>query len=415
MTPQERSNFVRENLAPALKGRRVLLCISGSIAAYKCCELVRALRECGAEVRVALTESAEKFVTRVTLETLSGQPVYHSLWEGGTGTHHIEAARWAELALVAPATANTIAKLALGLADDLVTTELLAYRGPQLLAPAMNPSMFSHPAVQANLETLRARGWKILGPAAGATACGEEGLGRMLEPEELLMEAARALRAPSSGRRALITLGPTRSSLDPVRYLTNRSSGLMGAALAWAAAERGYDVTAICGPTEAPLPPGIKVMRVSTAAQMASAAQAAFAESSLFISAAAVLDWEVANPSAAKLKKLEGAPAPKLELERSPDVLATLAAKKGSGQFILGFAAETENAVENARGKLSAKNCDAVFANDVSKEGQGFEVSRNAGWWVSPAGVTELKAQPKALLARNILDLIEKTANGYTN
>ncbi|MBI3558634.1 MAG: bifunctional phosphopantothenoylcysteine decarboxylase/phosphopantothenate--cysteine ligase CoaBC [Deltaproteobacteria bacterium] len=403
------------NLRPALEGKKILLGITGSIAAFKACEIVRTLRECGAHVRVVLTENAEQFVTRLTLETLSGEPVYTSLWgvstQGNQGTHHIDAARWADLVLVAPATANTLAKLAHGLADDLLSTELLAFQGPVLIAPAMNPAMFAHPAVTHNVARLVARGVRMLGPVPGLTACGEEGLGRMLEPDDIVELVAQAFYAKLNGKKAVITLGPTRSPIDPVRFISNRSSGLMGAALAWACVRAGYQVTAICGPTEARLPQGITVTPVKTAAEMATSALAAWPHSDFFIAAAAVLDWDVANPKAGKIKK-ESGELPRLEFARNPDILAEAARQRRNGQFVLGFAAETDSALRNGMTKLLAKNCDAIFINDISKPNQGFETNSNAGWWVSrnPRRVFELSTAPKSQLAITLLALAEGRA-----
>ncbi len=412
--------FVADNLTPLLRGKKILLGVTGSIAAFKAHDIIRYLKACGAEVKVVLSESGEKFVTRVTLETLSGNPVLSSLWDSGSqGTHHIDTARWADLVLVAPATANTLEKLARGEASDLLTTEILAFRGPVLVAPAMNPMMYSHPAVAANVARIRSFGYRLVGPVEGVTSCGEEGLGRMVEPEAIVEAVWGALAAQSArshgARRLVVTLGPTRSALDPVRYLTNRSSGLMGAAIAWAGVECGYDVTAIAGPTEAPLPGAARVVRVTTAAEMSRAALEAWGasagaagEGDLFVAAAAVLDWDVANPAADKLKKEKGAPS--LEFARNPDILAEAAARRRKGQFVLGFAAETREPVEYGLAKLKAKGCDAVFANDVSREGQGFESADNSGWWITPGGVREVPLASKAELARAILALVDGSA-----
>lgn len=415
--------FVRDNLARVLKGRKILLAVSGSIAAFKACDVIRFLRDCGATVRVVLTEGGERFVTPATLEALSAQPVLTSLW-GDVGasnpktlyaqtTHHIESARWADLILVAPASANTIARLASGLASDLLSTELLAFRGPVLLAPAMNPAMFAHPAVQANVEKLRGFSYTIVGPVEGITSCGEEGLGRMVEPATIVERVAEAFYAKSNGRRLLLTLGPTRSPIDPVRYITNRSSGLMGGALAWAAVARGYKIAAVCGPVDVALPGGesCQALSVATAREMASAVEELWPSMDVFISAAAVLDWEVTGASAQKLKKSAG--PPRLEFRENPDILATAARRKRRGQYVVGFAAETENVIENGIAKLRAKSCDALFANDVSKTSQGFESDRNGGWMIvaradsEAPGVTELPSVSKTELAWRVLDHLE--------
>lgn len=405
--------FARDSIKASLEGKKVLLCVTGSIAAFKACDIVRGLRECGAIVRVVLTDSALKFVTKVTLETLSGQPVLTSLWEEGvvgeqgatrSGTHHIDTARWADVALVAPATANSIAKLALGLADDLMSTELLAFTGPLLVAPAMNPAMYAHPAVQANVHLLEERGTRILGPCVGVTSCGEEGLGRMIEPDEIVEAVAQSFYAPSNGKRILLTLGPTRSNVDPVRYLTNRSSGLMGASIAWAAVQRGYQVTAICGPSECALPRGIEVVRVTTADEMADAALSRWTAHDAFVSAAAVLDWDVKEPRAQKLKKTAGAPS--IELKPNLDILAAISKLKRRDQFVLGFAAETERPVEHALEKLEYKGCDAIFANDVSRADQGFESTMNSGWWITKARTVDIARGTKQEVAREIVSRI---------
>jgi phosphopantothenoylcysteine decarboxylase/phosphopantothenate--cysteine ligase len=405
-------------LSPALEGKKVLLGVTGSIAAFKACDIVRLLKQCGAQVRCVLTFSAQKFVTPLTLENLSGEAVYTSLWgdgaagdEGaapvsrGLGTHHIDAARWADVFVVAPATAHVIAKLAQGLADDLLSTELLAFRGPVLVAPAMNPAMYEHPAVQANVAMLKARGVAIVGPTQGRTACGEEGEGRMLEPEAVVEHIARAFYRPAASRRMLVTLGPTRSRLDPVRYLTNRSSGKMGAAIAWAARRAGYHVTVVAGPSDALLPADARVIRVETAREMLDAALAEFESANVFVSTAAVLDWDVVHPAADKLKKEDGAPA--LEFARAPDILGTLGARKRPDQYVLGFAAETRDALSSGVQKRLRKNCDALFANDVSLASRGFESRINGGWWISPGDVYELRAQPKSELADILVGLID--------
>lgn len=397
--------FVRDNLKQALSGKNILLGISGSIAAFKTCDIVRYLRECEANVRVVLTDSAQKFVTPLTLETLSEQPVLSSIFEDAHGTHHIDAARWADVALIAPATANIIAKMAQGLADDLLSTELLAFTGPVLVAPAMNPAMYAHPAVQANVRTLLSRDVRLLGPAHGETACGEEGPGRMLEPEQVVEGLARSFDAPQNSKRVLITLGPTQSKLDPVRFISNRSSGLMGAALCWSALRQGYQVTAICGPTDAPLPSDIDVVRVTTAAEMAEATQRLWPSHDIFIGAAAVLDWDVKDPKTQKIKKASG--LPHVEFATNADILANVSRAKRGGQFVLGFAAETENVVEHAREKLEAKKCDAVFANDVAATDQGFESQMNAGWWITSSDAIEIGLAPKPNVATAIWQQIQ--------
>ncbi|MEO5970062.1 MAG: bifunctional phosphopantothenoylcysteine decarboxylase/phosphopantothenate--cysteine ligase CoaBC, partial [Bdellovibrionia bacterium] len=361
---------------------------------------------------------------KTTLETLSGAPVLTGFWNTqkssqaeGTqpafGTHHIDTARWADLILVAPATAHFIAKAANGFADDLLTTEILAFQGPVLIVPAMNPAMYSHPAVQENIKRLLKYGTRFLGPTSGKTACGEEGLGRMIEPEAILELVASSFFKRPNGRKVVITLGPTRSSMDPVRYISNRSSGLMGASLCWAALQAGYRVKAICGPSQAPLPmvEGIEIVRVQTAREMAEATLEAWPTADVYIGAAAVLDWEIKNPSLEKLKKEQGMPL--IEFEKNPDILSLVSQSKRSNQFVLGFAAETENALPNAKLKLNQKKCDAIFVNDVSKSTSGFESNFNSGWWLdSKEEIVSYNVLPKTELARNIISKIPLLESG---
>lgn len=403
--------FIIENLKLLLERKKILLGITGSIAAFKACDVIRFLRLCGAEVRVVLSSGAENFVTETTLETLSQNPVLSHFWKKehgshGIGTHHIETARWADLILIAPATAHFIGKMAQGLADDLLSTELLAFEGPVYIAPAMNPAMYSHPAVRANLKLLQARGVHLCGPTSGFTSCGEEGLGRMSEPEKLILEISKAFYSQRSEKSVLITLGPTRSAMDPVRFLTNRSSGLMGASLAWAFTQAGYGVELICGPVDVPLPEDARVNRVQTASQMLEIALQAWQRNQIFISTAAVLDWEFKNASPQKIKK-EGSTL-NLSLQKAPDILSTLAHQKRKDQLVIGFAAETENILENAKHKLKQKNCDALFVNDVSSSSQGFESQNNSGFWILPhSEALEISEAPKTVLARKLVSLIE--------
>lgn len=403
--------FIRDNLRFSLNGKKILLGVTGSIAAFKACDIIRFLRDCGAEVRVCLTHGAENFVTETTLETLSGAPVFKNFWgSSGAGTYHIDSARWGDLLLIAPATAHMIGKLAQGLADDFLSTEALAFLGPVLVAPAMNPAMYTHPAVQENVQKLRGRGTVILGPADGITSCGEVGLGRMLEPEEIVQAVARQFYGPSRHATALITLGPTQSALDPVRYLTNYSSGVMGASLAWAMAEAGYSITAVCGPVAVALPLGTKRIQVKTAQEMQAAVAQEWPQCQLFMSTAAVLDWDVKNPSSQKLKK--GATEtpkggkPPLEFQENPDILAWVGEHKTKDQFALGFAAETENLIPHALEKMKKKQCDALFVNDVSQPGQGFQSPLNGGWLLNRGREEALEFKPceKTELARKIRD-----------
>lgn len=419
-------------LSTVLEGKKILLGISGSIAAFRACDVIRFLRQCGATVRVVMTRGAENFVTRTTLETLSGFPVLSSFWANekdsessqntGLGTHHIDTARWADLILVAPATAHTLAKIAHGFADDLLSTEILAFLGPVVVVPAMNPAMFANSTVQENIQKLLDRKIQILGPTIGVTSCGEEGSGRMIEPERIVEEVAQifslkvtgsdASSTDSMNKNLLITLGPTRSPLDPVRYISNRSSGLMGAALCWAAVAKGFSVTAICGPTSALLPLNVRRLNIQTATEMAQLAQQEWPSHSIFIAAAAVLDWDIKNPASHKIKKELGPPV--IEFSTNLDILATLSSSKLEHQYVLGFAAETQDVVKHAQAKRLRKKCDAIFANQVAGQTGGFESTQNAGWWIDETETTQFVMAPKAKIAHQILDhLIKKTIDKH--
>ena len=388
----------------ATAAARVLLGVGGGIAAYKSAELVRRLRERGAEVRVVMTEAATRFVGPATFQAVSGQPVRTSLWDEAAeaAMGHIELARWADRVLVAPATADLLARLAHGLADDLLATLCLATEAPLTLAPAMNRVMWAHPATQANLALLRARGVAILGPGAGGQACGETGEGRMLEPAEL----AEYLLAPAvapllAGRRVLVTAGPTYEDIDPVRFIGNRSSGRMGFALAEAAAAMGATVQLVAGPCALATPPGVQRSDVRSAAQMHAAVMAALPGHDLFVAAAAVADYAPAAAVPHKLKKDAGVPA--LALARTPDILAEVAAG-APRPFVLGFAAETEALEDNARAKLERKRLDMVAANAVGA-GQGFDSEDNQLLVLWPGGEARLERAPKRVLAAQLLAL----------
>ena len=403
--------FVISNLKKSLCGRRVLLGVTGSIAAYKSAELVRLLKECGAEVRVILTDSAEKFITPLTLETLSGNPVGSSLWETRSmGTHHIAEARWAEVAVIAPASANSIARLAHGFANDLLSAEILAFQGKVLIAPAMNPVMWENPATQANVATLRGRGFQWVSPEAGKMACGEVGVGRMAEPLAILEKVAELFYEEKKSEKILMTLGPTKSFFDPVRFLTNRSSGKMGAALAWEAVRRGYSVTCVTGPVDIALPRNVEHIPVQTTSEMFKAVKKHWAKSDIFIGAAAVLDWEATNASEKKIKK--GSSTFRIELKPTPDILEWVGKNKKPNQIILGFAAETDRLSENASDKLYRKQADFIFANDVSKSDVGFESDFNAGLWITRRKTLQLDRAEKSEIARKLFDqMAKKNAN----
>lgn len=392
-------------------GPRVLLGVGGGIAAYKSAELVRRLRERGCEVRVALTPSAAAFVAPLTFQALSGHPARTTLLdpEAEAGMDHIELARWADRLLVAPATADLIARLSAGIADDLVTTLALASRAPLYLAPAMNQAMWLHPATQANVETLRARGAHVLGPAEGSQACGDSGPGRMLEPGAIadLVVRSSAGTAPGAlaGARALVTAGPTREPLDPVRYLGNRSSGRMGYALAEAIAQLGARVLLVSGPSALAAPPGIERVMVETALEMHAAVMDRVADCDLFIGAAAVADYRPAEPAAEKIKK--SATGLTVRLIPNPDIIAEVAARPRP-PYTVGFAAETDaRQLETyARGKLGAKGLDLIAANRVGGDRGGFEHDENALVVLWADGRREFPLMPKPRLARALAELI---------
>lgn len=397
---------------PSLAHKRILLGVTGGIAAYKAAELTRRLRQAGAELRVVMTRGACAFVTPLTFQALSGHPVRTELFDPAAeaAMGHIELARWADAVLVAPATADFMARLAQGRADDLLSTLCLATEAPVALAPAMNRLMWANPATQANARQLVERGLRLLGPAAGAQACGEEGPGRMLEPEALV-EAVAGLFASGAlaGRRVLITAGPTREPLDPVRYLTNRSSGRMGFALAEAATEAGAQVSLVAGPVSLATPRGVERIDVETAAQMHAAVMERVQDCELFIATAAVADYRPAAPAAQKIKK--SAEDLDLSLTRNPDILAEVAARRPR-PFVVGFAAETERLLEHARAKLEAKGLDMIAANWVGP-GRGFDAEDNALEVLWPGGQATLGPQPKPRLARALIALIaERMAAG---
>lgn len=386
--------------------KRILLGVSGGIAAYKSLELTRRLREDGAEVRVVMTEAATRFVQPLAFQALSGQPVRTTLWDEAAeaAMGHIELARWAELILIAPASADLIARLAQGRADDLLSTVVLASAAPLLLAPAMNRQMYAHPATQANLATLTARGVRLLGPASGAQACGEVGPGRMLEPAEIL---AALMPTPVTrgleGRRVVVNAGPTLEDLDPVRFIGNRSSGRMGFAIAEAAQAMGAVVTLVAGPVSLATPVGVTRVDVRSAAQMLEACLAAAANADLFVGAAAVADYRAAEVLTVKRKRA-GEERLTLELLRNPDVIAEVTARHPT-LYAVGFAAETltgEALLAEARRKRAAKGLALVCANTVG-EGMGFEVDDNALWLVDADSAELLGPMPKSDLARALM------------
>ena len=383
---------------------RVLLGVSGGIAAYKSCEIVRRLRAAGVEARVVMTPAAQHFVGAATFQALSGQPVRSSLWDAAAeaAMGHIELARWADAILIAPASADLLARLAHGLADDLLATLCLASDRPLWLAPAMNRLMWAHPATQANLDLLRARGARMLGPASGEQACGELGEGRMLEPEAIVA----ALHTPGAlaGVRVLISAGPTYEDIDPVRFIGNRSSGRMGFALAQAAVEAGATVTLVAGPVALATPAGVaRRLDVRSAVQMQAAMFEAARSADIVIAAAAVADWRPLASSAHKLKKT--GTAMQIDLQENPDILHALAALRPR-PLLVGFAAETEDLERHARAKLAAKGLDLIAANRIG-EGLGIETPDNAlTLYAADGSVHALARADKLVLARQMLDVI---------
>jgi len=395
-----------------LTGKRILLIVAGGIAAYKSLELIRRLRERGAAVRCILTRGGAEFVTPLSLAALSGDRVYSELFsltdEAEMG--HIQLSRDADLLVVAPASADILAKMTHGRADDLATTALLATDKPVLAAPAMNVRMWEHPATQANLATLKDRGVLTVGPNEGDMACGEFGFGRMAEPEEILaaIEAALDLPGPLSGLRALVTSGPTYEPIDPVRYIANRSSGKQGHAIATALARHGAETTLVSGPGRLPDPPGLTTVHVETAEEMLAACRAALPVE-VAVCAAAVADWRVAAAAQHKLKKDNGRP-PALELTRNPDILAELSqpgAQRPS--LVIGFAAETEKVVEQGRAKLARKGCDWILANDVAPGTATFGGEENRIHLITAEGVDDWPQMTKAEVAERLCRQIATT------
>jgi phosphopantothenoylcysteine decarboxylase/phosphopantothenate--cysteine ligase len=389
-----------------MQGKRILLGVTGGIAAYKAADLVRRLRERGAEVQVVMTAAAREFIGPLTFQALSGRPVRTDLWDSAAeaAMGHIELARWAEAVLVAPASADFLARLAEGRADDLLATLCLATAAPIAVAPAMNRLMWANAATVANVERLRQRGVQVFGPGEGAQACGEIGEGRMLEPPELADRLASLLptSGPLSGRRVLITAGPTRERIDPVRFISNRSSGKMGFAVAQAAREAGAEVVLVSGPVALPTPPGVRRVDVESAEGMLEAVQAEVAAADIFIATAAVADYRPAHPSGQKIKKTNE--RLQLEMERTIDVLATVAAS-AQRPFTVGFAAETESVEHYARAKLLRKNLDLIAANEVSHT-KGFDCEDNHLIVLSRTARQDLGSGPKLALARELIRLI---------
>ncbi len=388
-----------------LSGKNILLGVTGGIAAYKSPMLVRQLRQAGAEVQVVLTHGAREFVTPVTLQAVSGRPVRHDLWdkEAEAAMGHIELARWADLVVVAPATAHCLAALAQGLAPDLLSTLCLATPAPIILAPAMNQAMWRAPATRRNAETLRRDGRLLVGPAAGEQACGDTGLGRMVEPQQLVEVIGQSFAAPSfAGLRVMVTAGPTEEAIDPVRHVSNRSSGKQGYAVAVAAAAVGAEVTLVSGPCNLRPPAGVDVVKVTSAQEMFEAVHARIAEQNLFIGVAAVADFRPAETMGRKMKKEAIGGRFELALEKNPDIIASVAALP-EGPLVVGFAAETHKVLDHAQDKRRRKGLDAIVVNDVSRQGIGFDSDNNAATLIWADGELVLPYQSKQSLAQSLV------------
>lgn len=391
----------------ALRDKHIVLGVTGSIAAYKALLVTRQLALAGAHVWPVLTHAATRFVAPLSFSVLAGHRAITDLWSasGGGEVSHVELAHRADALLIAPATADTLARLALGRADDPLASIALATRAPLLIAPAMETGMWEHPATREHVATLTSRGVRFVAPLAGELASGREGVGRLAEPDEIVNRLARLLTAQDlAGEQLVVTAGPTREALDPARFVSNRSSGKMGFALARAAQDRGARVRLITGPTALEAPHGIETTRIETTLQLLSACREALPTCTTLIMAAAPADYRAAAPAAAKLKKRAHGEALALHLVATPDILTTLAARTAQ-RIVVGFAAESENLVEFARAKLEAKDLDLIVANDIGRADAGFEVDTNAVLLVRRDGSTdELGVRPKLEIAHAILD-----------
>ena len=392
----------------SLTNKNVLLGVTGGIAAYKSAEIVRHLKKSGSSVRVVMTKSAEEFITPLTLQALSGNRVSSELLdaEAEAAMGHIELAKWADAILIAPATANTIARLSSGRGDDLLSTVTLAFDGPVSLAPAMNQAMWRDERTQENLDRLIQKGYEVCGPGSGEQACGDIGLGRMLEPLEILQIFSNSFtKGKMSGKRVLITAGPTQEPIDPVRFITNRSSGKMGYNLAEAAIESGARVTLISGPVDIPKPSNCNFVSVETAQEMYEAVMHHVKEKDVYIGTAAVSDYRPVNTSNQKIKK-DGSGKPiALELEENKDILKSVSELQDK-PYVVGFAAETDNLLANADKKLKGKNLDLIVANDVSDKGIGFNSEQNEVTLITAKEKTLIERQSKKKVSRQIIDFI---------
>ncbi len=395
---------------PDLSGKHIVLGVTGGIAAYKSCEIVSMLRKRKADVRVIMTKNATQFVQPLTFETLSNAPVVTDTFvrEGTWEVEHIALAKWADFFLIAPATANIIAKMACGIADDMLSTTVLATKAPVLLAPAMNTGMWTADATQRNIRTLKERAVRLIGPDSGFLACGDSGAGRMSEPAAIVDAVTELLGRTQdfAGLRVMVTAGATRERLDPVRYMTNDSSGKMGFSLAAAAKERGAEVLVIAGHTTASEPEGVTIQRVDSTQELYEVVLTAAATQDVVIQAAAPADYRFAVTYPQKHKKAHDGQPFMVELVENPDIAAALGERKRDGQTLVGFAAETDNLLENARRKLARKNLDLIVLNDVSQPGAGFNVDTNIATLITPDSQTEYPLRTKRQLADDILDKI---------
>lgn len=402
------SAFNRTMMMTGLSGKHIVLGISGGIAAYKCPELVRRLRDRGAEVRVVMTHAAKAFITPLTLQAVSGHPVSDDLLDPAAeaAMGHIELGKWADLVILAPATADLLARVAAGMANDLLTTVCLATDAPIAAAPAMNQQMYRAAATQANLQTLQARGMLLWGPDSGSQACGDVGPGRMLDPLDIVELANGHFSAPQDLQhlQVMITAGPTREALDPVRFISNHSSGKMGFAIARAAAARGAQVTLIAGPVSLPTPPKVTRVDITSALEMEQAVQQRAAQQQIFISCAAVADYRPERIADEKIKKQGDEIV--LKMVKNPDIVAGVAAMTKNRPFVVGFAAETQNVEEYARQKLARKKLDLICANDVSLAEHGFNSDTNALHLFWQDGEKRLALSDKALLGQRLIDEI---------
>ena len=394
-----------------LTGRKIVLGVTGGIAAYKSAEIVSRLRHLGATVHVIMTQNATEFVTPLTFQTLSANQVVTDTFAAPEywNVEHVALAKLAEVFVIAPATANILAKMANGIADDMLSTTVLATKAPVLAAPAMNTGMWTAEATKKNVETLKERGVRMIGPDSGILACGDEGAGRMSEPETIVEEICRILtrKQDFARKKVLVTAGATRERLDPVRFITNDSSGKMGFAIAEAARDRGAEVTLIRGSVTAEIPTGVRVVPVESARDLFNAMMKEAPEQDVIIQAAAVSDYRPAEQKDKKIKK-EGGKSLTLELTENPDVAKAVGEIKKPGQILVGFAAETDNVQKNAQSKLTKKNLDMIVANDVTKPGAGFNVDTNIATLITADGIEEQPLQTKRQLAERILDKIMK-------